>query len=200
MLRNKFWKPISKRFIDAFPKFKADETEDTTKVKYFWETWLASPFYTPNLSEEDLKSIYYHLLANYYDWHYIYMDDLGISLSTMHIIEEYYPNCKERLKLVDQMRNMSLEEFRQSGITVGSQGSNPKIATSMDKLINLVDSQNANFQIKSQEQTLKAKFMALYDGVMEEFIERFKPLFVKLYNGVNSYLYRNPIEKEEEGE
>ena len=88
--------------------------------------------------------------------------------------------------------------IKQSGITVDSQGSNPKIATSMDKLINLVDSQNANFQIKSQEQTLKAKFMALYDGVMEEFIERFKPLFVKLYNGVNSYLYRNPIEKEEE--
>ena len=33
---------------------------------------------------------------------------------------------------------------------------------------------------------------------MEQFIDRFKPLFVKLYNGVNDYIYQNPILKGDE--
>lgn len=191
MITNYFQKPITKRFIDAFPKFKREEGETTL---YFWETWLASPFYDASLTESDISKIYYHLLAEYYNCHFIYMDDLGISLNVMHIIEEYYPNCKERLNLVEQMRNLSVDEFKKSGMNIQSNGANPKIETAMDELIGFMDSQNASFQLKSTEQTLKAKFMSLYDGVMEEFVLRFKPLFVKLYNGVNSYLYQNPIE------
>ena len=194
MRRNYFNSPITKRFIDAFPKFKADDGED--KV-YFWEGWKRSPFYDNSLNEEDLSKIYYHLRAQYYNWHFIYMDDLGISDNVYHIIEDYYPNAKERLILVDQLRNMTLEEFKSSGMFIDSAGSNPKVATQMGELINLVDSQTASYQLKSQEQVIKAKFMSLYDGVMEEFINRFKPLFVKLYNGVNDYIYQNPIEEGE---
>ena len=198
MRRNYFTKPITKRFIDAFPKFKADEGE--TNVKYFWETWQTSPFYEQDLTETDLYEIYNHLLAQYYNWHYVYIDDLGIALNTMHIIHDYYPNCKQRLSLVAQLRELTVDDFAKSGITIDSQGANPKTATDMDELIDLVDSQNASFQLRSQEGAIRAKFMSLYDGVMDEFIGRFKDLFVKLYNGVNSYIYRNPIENEEEEE
>lgn len=196
MIRNYFTKPITKRFIDCFPKFKAEDEDDYNL--YFWECWQQSPFYDASLTESDLRSIYDHLMAAYYNWHYVYMDDLGITLNTFHIIHDYYPNCKERLDLVAQMRALSLDKFSKSGISITSNGANPKVATEMDELIDLVDSQNANFQIKSEEQTLKAKFNALYDGVMDDFIQRFKPLFVKLYSGVNSYLYRNPIGEESE--
>lgn len=194
MHKNYFENPITKRFIDAFPKFKADEGEDAI---YFWEGWKNSPFYDSELTEQDLSNIYYHMRAKYYNWHFIYMDDLGISDNVYHTIEDYYPNCKERLALVKQLRDMSLEEFKQSGIFIDSQGSNPKIEKQMGELIDLVDSQNASFQLKSQEQVLKAKFASLYDGVMEQFIDRFQPLFVKLYSGVNSYIYKNPIESDE---
>jgi hypothetical protein len=199
MIKNYFNKPITKRFVDAFPKFKREAGEDES-VKYFWEAWQDSPFYDSNLTETDLKDIYWHLMAKYYNWHYIYMDDLGIALNTFDIIHDYFPNCKERLSLVAQMRDLTLDEFKKSGISIDSSGANPKVATDMDELIDFVDSQNASFQIKSTEQTLKAKFMALYDGVFDEFIDRFKPLFVKLYNGVNSYLYRNKTEGEEDDE
>ena len=195
MIRNYFTKPITKRFIDAFPKFKADDDED---VKYFWETWTDSPFYDSTLTQGDLEDVYNHLLAAYYNWHYVYMDDLGIALNTMHIIHDYYPNCKERLKLVDDLRALTVDDFAKSGITIDSQGANPKTATDMDELIDLVDSQTASFQLRSTEGAIRAKFMSLYDGVMDEFIDRFKDLFVKLYSGVNSYLYRNPIEEEGE--
>lgn len=195
MRRNYFKNPITKRFIDAFPKFKADNGED---VKYFYETWQNSPFYDSNLTENDLKDIYNHLLAQYYNWHYVYMDDLGIALNTMHIIHDYYPNCKERLSLVSQLRALTVDDFAKSGININSQGSNPKTATDMDALIDLVDSQNASFQLRSEEGAIRAKFNSLYDGVMDEFIDRFKDLFVKLYNGVNSYIYQNPLEEEVE--
>ena len=197
MRRNYFKNPITKRFIDAFPKFKAGES-DPENVKYFWETWQDSPFYDSTLTESDLSDVYNHLLAAYYNWHYVYMDDLGIVLNTMHIIHDYFPNCKERLKLVNDLRALTVDDFAKSGITIDSQGSNPKTATDMDELIDLVDSQNASFQLRSTEGAIKAKFMALYDGVMDEFIDRFKNLFVKLYNGVNSYIYQNPYEEEEE--
>lgn len=194
MKPNYFNHPISKRFIDAFPKFKREEGED---VDYFWETWQNSPFLMQELTEDDLKEVYNHLLAEYYNWHFIYLDDFGISLNVMHIIHDYYPNTKERLSLVKQIREMSVDEFSKSGINIQSAGANPKIQTQMSELIDLVDSQNASFQLKSKEQTLKAKFMSLYDDVMKDFIDRFKPLFVKLYSGVNSYIYCNEEEVEE---
>ena len=194
MRKNYFRDPISKRFIDAFPEFK---DKNGTKI-YFWEAWQQSPFYDSSLTEADLKDIYNHLLAAYYNWHFVYMDDLGITLNVMHLIHDYFPNVKERLTLVEEMRKLSLDEFAKSGIMIDSQAANPKIKTQMDELVDLVDSQNASFQIKSKEQTLKAKFLALYDGVMDEFIDRFKPLFTKLYAGVTSYIYENPIEEEEE--
>lgn len=195
MIYNYFVNPIRKRFIDAFPKFKNDGADDNI---YFWEAWQQSPFYNESLTETDLKNIYNHLLADYYNWHFIYPDDLGITLNVFKIIDEYYPNVKVRLDLVEQLRNLSLDEFKKSGITINSSGQNPKIATEMDELIDLVDSQNASFQLKSHEQVLRAKFMALYDGIMDEFISRFKPLFVKLYSGVESYLYINCEQEDNE--
>lgn len=185
---NYFNHPTRKRFIDAFPKFKNDGTD---KCVYFWEAWQQSPFYNDKLTETDLKHIYDHLLADYYNWHFIYPDDLGITLNVFKIVDEYYPNVKVRLDLVEQLRDLGLEQFKKSGMTITSQGQNPKIKTEMDELIDLVDSQNASFQLKSDEQVLKAKFMSLYDGIMDEFIARFKPLFVKLYNGVDDYIYLN---------
>lgn len=188
--KNYFNAPISKRFIDAFPKFKRGEGEEN---KYFWETWLESPFYDSNLTENDLKDIYNHLLAAYYNWHFIYLDDLGIALNVMHVIEDYYPNVKERLKLAKEIRDISLEAFKKSGIQINSTGANPKTVTNMDELIDLVDSQQATFQMKSEEQAIRGKFNSLVDGVMEEFIDRFKYMFVKLYSGVNDYIFCNPI-------
>lgn len=196
MRRNYFVKPIRKRFIDAFPKFKADGDDDWGT--YFWETWQASPFYDGDLTEDDLKDIYNHLMAEYYNWHFIYPDDFGIAMNVMHIIEDYYPNVKQRLALLTELRGMTVDEFKKSGLQITSTGSNPKTETDMDELIDLVDSQNANFQLKSEEQAIRAKFMSLYDGVMQDFIDRFKPLFVKLYNGVTDYVYVNPIDEEEE--
>ena len=197
MIRSRFVKPITKRFIDAFPKFEADQDED---VKYFWETWQDSPFNlsTTILSKDDIKDVYNHLLAKFYNWHFIYMDDLGISLNVMHIISDYYPNCKERLKIVNDLRALTYDEFKKSGLQINSSGANPKIATEMDELIDLVDSQNASFQLKSIEQTMRAKFASLVDGVMDNFTDLFKPCFVKLYNGVNNYLYINNVEEEEQ--
>lgn len=194
MIKNYFNKPISKRFIDAFPKFKADEGEEET---YFWESWLQSPFYTSDFTEEEMKGIYNHLLAEFYNSHFIYLDDLGIRLNVFHIIDEYYPNVKERILLVNRLRDLTLDEFKESGMAIDSQGSNPKTATQMKELINLVDTQTASFQLKSEEQAIKTKFFALYDGVMEEFIGRFKKCFVKIYSGLTDYLYFNPIEEEE---
>lgn len=190
MIKSYINNPISKRFIDAFPKFAKTE-EDNDTAMYFYETWVSSPFYDDGITYNELKDIYNHLLAQYYNWHFIYLDDLGISLNVMHIIHDYYPNVKVRLDLVKQLREMDIEEFKKSGININSSGQNPKTATEMDELIDLVDSQNASFQLKSTEQVLRAKFNSLYDGIMDDFIDRFKPLFVKLYSGVNDYVYCN---------
>lgn len=190
-----FEKPISKRFIDAFPKFKDELGEGKN---YFYETWQKSPFYLEELEEDDLKDIYNHMMAKYYNWHYVYLDDFGIAMNTMHIIHDFYPNTKERLQIAKNLKDMTLEEFKKSGMIIDSSGSNPKVATEMDELINLVDSQSASFQLKSQEQALRAKFLSLYDGIMDEFLARFDYQFVKLYNGVNNYIYRNKEDEDDE--
>lgn len=194
---NYFKKPIRKRFIDAFPKFEREDGDDES-VDFFWETWQASPFYVSTIAKDKIKDVYYHLMAHYYDWHFIYADDMGISLNVMHMIEEYYPNTLKRLSIVDSLRTLTLDEFKKSGLNINSQGANPKVETNMDELIDLIDSQTASFQLKSDEQALRAQFASLYDGIMAEFIERFNFMFVKLYSGVTNYIYTNNVEEEEE--
>lgn len=185
MRKNYFNKPISKTFMQAFPTFES-----------FFEVWKKSPFFTNNFTEDDLHHIYNHLLTAYYNWHFIYLDDVGIFLNVFHIIEEYYPNVKVRLELAEELRTMTVDEFKKSGLRISSTGSNPKIETAMDDLIKLVDSQNADFQLRSQEQALRTKFSSLIDGIFEDFIERFRPLFIKLYNGLTDYIYENPVEED----
>ena len=199
MRRNYFRKPIRKRFIDAFPKFEREEGDDTS-IDYFWETWQNSPFYDSTISKDNIKHAYNHLMTKYYDWHFIYADDFGISMNVMHEIEEFYPNVLERLKIVKQLRDMTLEEFRNSGLNITSQGANPKVSTEMDELIGFLDGQTASFQKKSDEQALRAKFNSLYDGIMEDFVDRFRFMFIKLYNGVSSYIYTNYIDEIEDEE
>lgn len=183
---NYFNKPTTKRFADAFHTFEVFENE-----------WGKSLFYEEGLlTEEDLKFIYRHLMARYYRSHFRYVDDLGISLNVFRIISEYYPNTKIRLNIVKDLREMELEEFKKSGMQVSSSGANPKVRTEMDKLIDLVDSQQANFVVKSEEQSLRAKFNSLYDGVMEDFILRFNELFVVLYGGMYNYVYSNKFDDE----
>ena len=185
MRKNYYNKPISKTFIQAFPTFES-----------FFEVWKKSPFFTNKFTEDDLHHIYNHLLTAYYNWHFIYLDDLGIFLNVFHIVEEYYPNVKVRLELAEELRTMTVEEFKKSGLRISSSGSNPKIETAMDDLIKLVDSQNADFQLRSKEQALRTKFSSLIDGIFEDFIERFRPLFTKLYNGLTDYIYENPVEED----
>lgn len=194
---NYFKKPIRKRFIDAFPKFEREDGDDEN-VDFFWETWQSSPFYVSTIAKDKIKDVYYHLMAHYYDWHFIYADDMGISLNVMHMIEEYYPNTLKRLSIVESLRTLTLDEFKKSGLNINSQGANPKVETNMDELIDLIDSQTASFQLKSDEQALRAQFASLYDGIMAEFIERFNFMFVKLYSGVTNYIYTNNVEEEEE--
>lgn len=189
-----FRKPITKRFIDAFPKFQREEGDTSN---YFLETWKSSPFYDNTITDDELFEIYNHLLARYYNWHYVYLDDLGIALNTMHTIHDFYPNTRERLELAKQIRELSIEDFKKSGVMINSTGSNPKTHDKMDELIDLVDSQDASFQLKSKEQAIRAKFMSLMDGIMDDFIDRFQDQFAKLYSGLNNYVYENEREDEE---
>ena len=75
MRPNYFTKPITKRFIDAFPKFEA-ESEDDVNDMYFWEAWQESPFYDSTFTKADIKDIYNHLMAAYYNWHYFQREHL----------------------------------------------------------------------------------------------------------------------------
>lgn len=199
MRRNYYNKPISKTFIQAFPKFKNIDN-DTDRfgniLKYFWESWLESPFFTDELDEQDLLKCYNHLLAKYYNWNFIYIEDIGILLNVFHVIEEYYPNVKERLTLARQLRDMTIEEFKNSGMQVTSGASNPKIKHDMSELVGFADNQTASFQKKSTEQTIKAKFYALYDGIMDVFIDKFSNMFVQIYSGMKDYIYINIDDKE----
>lgn len=194
MRTNYFNKPTVKRFVDAFPEFK-DETNTHT---YFYEAWLKSPFYIPEITEQQMKDCYYRLMARFYNWHFIYLDDLGITLNVFKIVADYYPNVLVRLDILKELRGLSLEDFKSSGISISSSGQNPKIATQMSELIDLVDSQTASFTLKSQEQVLRAKFNSLYDGIFDDFLDKFQDIFVKLFNGLTDYIYENEIENEEE--
>ena len=104
MIKNYFIKPIRKRFIDAFPKFK----DETGQKIYFWEAWQQSPFFDSNLTEEDLLKLLDELDTKKIKFalsNVLYSkgktNDLLIEWSkkyTVHHLDYTYQNCNYHTK------------------------------------------------------------------------------------------------------
>lgn len=166
--------------------------EEDYSIPEFWQaSWEKSPFYDEYITPIDMTWIFWRLYTKYYNDYYIYKDNIGILNGTFKHIADYYPNLKDRLSLLEGYRDMDITDFARGGVSLNSQGANPKTATGMLTQIDLVDSQAVSTNTASDNDAMAMKYNSMIDGLQEEFVGRFKHLFAYLYTPTYGYFYTN---------
>lgn len=152
-----------------------------------------------SISNENLEIIFYLLYARYGNSHIAYSDETQFKYALFSTIFMYGPSWSKRLEIQEALRNLSLEdgsEIYRGGKAIYNHSYNPSTAPNTDTLEELltINDQNTTNYKKSKIDGLAALTDLLETDITEEFIGKFKKLFIKVLAPDYPLLYENNME------
>lgn len=157
-----------------------DLWEDYTSFKDAWED---CPFYSANyISNDNLEIIYYLLYSKYGNSHLANSDENQWKYRLFATIWTYAPTYIRRLEIQATLRSLTEADIVEGTKRVDDHAYNP---STIPEGPNVVDGeiQSVNEQVKSKLKKSKAEGYAalipfLKDDIVENFLEKFRALFL----------------------
>lgn len=181
----------TRTFADIFPKY--DE---------FYNAWSESHFaqiLTPDEESDDPgidpELVWLLLYSRYGNSHIAFSDENQFAYNVFTIMFQYGPTWAKRLQLQKGLRKLSIKDVQKGSTQVYNHASNPSSAPTTQSLTELpyINDQNVS-KHNSSEIDAYAKLTALLDtDVSEEFINKFKKLFIKVIAPDNPLLYKTEV-------
>lgn len=167
----------------------------------FYEEWNEIGPFRGCMSDEEtsIKMIFYLLYAQYGNSHIANFDETQFKLRMWSTIFQYAPTWEKKLEYQKKIRELDDTEILIGATNIYNHSYNPSTVPSTQTLNELetIDDQNVT---KFRKSKLEAYFQAtqyLEQDFTKEFIDRFKPLFLKIVEGQEP-LYYDEIEDEYE--
>lgn len=134
----------------------------------------------PTISMGNASTLYYLLLARYGNSTIASSDENQFKLKVFSIIFQYGPTWEKRLEIQKQVRDLSLDEALDGGKAIYNTALNPNQAPTTDTLEELpyINTQNTTKYKKSKIDAYTIILNLLKTDVTEEFIGKFKKLFL----------------------
>ena len=129
---------------------------------------------------EELSTIYYLLYARYGNSHIAYSDENQFKYSLFSLIFMYGPTWEKRLDIQSKLRGISDEELLVGGKAIYNHSFNPGSAPStstLEEILTINDQNTTNYK-KSKMEAYSMLLDLLETDVTEEFINKFKKLFI----------------------
>lgn len=132
------------------------------------------------LSDDSIKTLYYLLYARYGNSTIASSDENQFKYKVFSTIFMYGPTWEKRLEIQAAVRDLDLDQLTDGGKAVYNNAQNPNVAPSTDSLEELpyISSQNVTKYKKSRVDAYAILTNLLETDVTEEFIGRFKKLFL----------------------
>lgn len=132
------------------------------------------------ISDISATTLYYLLYARYGNSTIASSDETQFKYKLFSVIFMYGPTWEKRLEIQKGIRDLSLEEVQKGGKAIYNSALNPNQAPTTASLEELkyINSQNTSNFIKSKVEAYGILIDLLETDVTEEFIARFKPLFL----------------------
>lgn len=148
-------------------------------VEQLQAEYAESPLY---LSELNMPIIYALLYANYGNSHISNSDINQFKYRLYGILFMYGPSWQKRLDIQTKLRELSDEEIRKGGGAVYNHAMNDGSAPSSDttKQLDYINDQNTTHYTKSALEGYATLLSVIRTDVTKEFIDRFRPLFLKI--------------------
>lgn len=171
----------TRTFADIFPSY----TE-------FMNDYNINPLRINFTSGLTISHIYYMLYAYYGNSHIAYTDENQFKYYMWSIIFQYGPSVSKEREIQDKLRSLSDEDLKLGGKAIYNHSYNPSTAPSTSTLEELttINDQNTTNYKKSQMEGYAMLLSLLKKDVIEEFMRKFKVLFIKVLAPDYPLLYK----------
>ena len=132
------------------------------------------------ISETNLDTIFYLLYARYGNSHVAYSDENQFKYAIYSTIWQYAPTWLKRLEVQEKLRALTDNDLVLGGKAIYNHSFNPSTAPSTSTLEELttINDQNTTNYKKSKMEGYATLLSLLETDVTEEFINKFKKLFL----------------------
>lgn len=181
----------TKKFTDIYGDFNSFNTD----YEYFSNIGLNANFTGSNT----VQTLYYLLVARYGNSCIANMDENQFKLKLFSTIFQYGPTWEKRLSIQDDLRKLTLDDLQLGTTQIHNHSYNPGTAPTTQTLDELktIDDQNV-VKYKKSKMDSYANLMALLEkDVTEEFMGRFKKLFLYIVAGQKPLWYITQGENKE---
>lgn len=178
----------TRTFADIFPSYTTFENE-----------YDNSTLSTSMANQESVQTLYYLLYARYGNSHIAFTDENQFKYSIFSIMFMYGPTWEKRLDIQKKLRNLSEDELMRGGKAIYNHAFNPSTNPSTATLEELpaINDQNTTNYKKSKLESYSMLMGLLETDVTEEFIGKFKKLFLTIVAPDYPLLYETTINTEE---
>lgn len=178
----------TRTFANIFPSFEE-----------FEQAYNASPLKIAFAAEGEkglsLSQLFYMLYAHYGNSHIAYSDENQFVYYLWSIIYQYGPTVIKKREIQDKLRELSDDELRIGSKVIRNHSFNPSTAPStstMEELLT-INAQNTDNQKKSVMDGYANLLALLEEDVVDEFIHKFKRLFIKVLAPDYPLLYTTEV-------
>jgi hypothetical protein len=165
----------TRTFAQIFPSFDVFET-------VYNASGLAISFSTEADVGITLKQLYIMLYAHYGNSHISYSDENQFIYYMFSIIYQYGPTVIREREIQDKLRGLTDAELTLGGKAIYNHAYNPSTApstTTLEELPTINDQNTTNYK-KSTMEGYATLLALLKKDVIDEFIHRFKQLFIQV--------------------
>lgn len=148
----------------------------------FDEDWKASPFYMDMTSGIDANLVFYLLYARYGNSHIAASDENRFRYQLYSIMFQYGPTWNKQLEIQKEIQELDINAFREGSRTITNLAENPSVqpSTQDTEELEYVNSQSVNKTTRSYADAVALLNALLKTDVTEEFLDRFKKLFLTI--------------------
>lgn len=135
---------------------------------------------TPVISDESATNLYYLLLSRFANSVIASSDTNRFKYDLFGTIFSYGPTWESRLKIQEKIRNLTDEELKTGGVAIFNHAMHPGTAPSTQTLEELpaVNEQQVRKSKRSMIDALSIQYELLATDVTENFLSKFKKLFL----------------------
>lgn len=164
-------------------------------VDSFVDEFVASPFGNA-ITDTNRRLLYYMLYANYGNSPISNADENQFRYRVWSTIFMYGPAWEKRLEVQDKLRKLSEDELLKGGKAIYNHAFNPNNSPSTQALeeLDYINDQNTTNYKKSKLEGYGALLTLLETDVTKEFIDKFRPLFLKFVTPEYPLYYESEVE------
>lgn len=147
------------------------------------------------ISEASCKTLFYLLYGKYASSHFANGNLVQSKLKIFSIIFQYGPTWEKKLEIQAELRDLDLDELQEGAKQIVNHANNPNTSPSTSALEELeyIDEQHATNYKRNKVDAYGSLWNMLATDVTEEFLNKFRKVFVFVTNEEDVYLFEEEV-------